>query len=53
MRASTRNPEPGLAARYATECPRCDRGIAVGDRIVYNRGRPVHVACASGQDDES
>lgn len=47
-----RVPLPGVAARYATECPRCSGAIRVGDRIVFSRGRPVHVGCASGQDDD-
>ena len=44
-------PAPGIPARHATACPRCDEGIEVDDPIVYQRGRPIHVACASGSND--
>lgn len=43
--------QPGLPARYATECARCGEFIARGERIVHLRGRYIHVGCASGADD--
>lgn len=48
----TREPQPGFTARWNDECPRCDQPIVGGkSRIVYVKGRPVHVACFAGQDD--
>lgn len=43
--------EPGIAARFDGQCPRCPAPIRIGDRIVYLRGRPIHVGCASGGDE--
>lgn len=45
-------PQPGIAARFEASCARCHRLIAIGDRIVHQRGAYIHVTCASGQDDE-
>jgi hypothetical protein len=45
------DPLPGLAAKYAGLCWRCDGPIAIGDRIAFHRGHPIHVRCASGADD--
>jgi hypothetical protein len=45
-------PQPGIAARYESHCPRCDQAIHRNDRIVFSHGRPIHVACAAGADDE-
>ena len=45
-------PKPGIEARFATLCPRCDKGISRGDRVVYQRGHYVHTTCVSGADDE-
>lgn len=54
--ASRRRPsnglQPGLAAQYSDICSRCDNVIVLGERIVFTRGRAIHVHCASGQDDE-
>lgn len=44
-------PQPGIPARYPDYCGRCSEAIGVGDRIVFHRGRPIHVGCASGQDE--
>jgi hypothetical protein len=43
--------EPGWPAKYPDVCPRCNRGIRVGDRIVRQGGNIIHVGCASGSDD--
>lgn len=45
-------PQPGIAARRSSYCGRCDVLIVPGDRIVFARGRAVHVRCATGQEDE-
>lgn len=45
-------PPPGIAARWPGACPVCDGPIAVGDRIAYRKGAPVHCACVNGGDDE-
>lgn len=45
-------PQPGIEARFSTLCPRCDKGIAPRDRVVYQRGHYVHTTCAAGADDE-
>lgn len=45
-------PLPGIAARFPSDCPRCPDPINVDDRIVFVRGRAIHVGCASGVDDE-
>lgn len=50
--ARPRDTAPGMAAQYPDTCDRCPNSIAVGDRIVFQRGRPIHVGCASGADDE-
>jgi hypothetical protein len=44
-------PQPGIAARYPDTCPRCGEDIAPLDRIVFQRGRPIHCRCASGADE--
>lgn len=41
-----------MRARYAAWCPRCDRGINVGDFIARVRRSIIHARCASGQDDD-
>lgn len=49
------NAMPGWPAKYPAECQRCPDPIVRGQRVIYvGRGpmRLVHVACASGQDDE-
>ena len=48
----TRDPLPGVPARYARICPRCGENIAQGDRVVHQRGVYIHVQCASGQEDQ-
>ena len=49
----TRDPLPGLVARYDADCVRCGFQIHAGEtRIVFSRGRPIHCECASGADDE-
>lgn len=45
-------PQPGVAARFPSLCRRCKGDVAVGDRVVFSRGRAIHVECASGADDE-
>lgn len=45
-------PEPGIEARYSDLCSRCPDPIVPGDRVVFQRGRRIHVHCASGADDE-
>ena len=45
-------PQPGIPARYLTDCPRCPWPINIGDRISFVRGVPVHCACRGGADDE-
>ena len=45
------DPKPGLAARHPDLCPVCQHDINPGDRIVFRRGRPIHVACHGGQDE--
>lgn len=45
-------PDAGVAARYWSVCPRCGEDVQVGARIVFSRGRAIHVECASGADDE-
>lgn len=49
MKPST--PPPGLAAKYATVCPRCEVDIPVSARIAFLRGQPIHVECANGGDE--
>lgn len=49
--ARTTDPQPGIAARWPGVCPVCDDGIAVGDRISYRKGEPVHCRCVNGADD--
>lgn len=44
-------PQPGMAASFPGDCPRCPAGIKVGDRIVFRRGVALHVSCATGQDE--
>lgn len=44
-------PQPGIPARWPTDCPRCDDPIGAGERIVFQRGRPIHCRCVSGGDD--
>lgn len=44
--------ESGLRAKHPDVCQRCPEDIKKGDRIVFLRGRPIHVRCASGGDDE-
>ena len=52
MSARATDPQPGLLASYTTECYRCGELIVRNtDRIIFNRGRALHVGCASGQDD--
>lgn len=46
------DPEPGMEARHHDVCVRCHKDIVPGSRIVFRRGRRIHVACASGADDE-
>jgi len=46
------DPQPGIAAKYETWCARCEEPIHRQDRIVYSHGRPIHVECASGHDDD-
>ena len=46
------DPQPGIPARHSDTCPRCEDPIAPGDRIAFQRGRPIHVTCASGAEDE-
>lgn len=49
MKARATDPQPGLKAQWSSECPRCGEFIARGvDRIVFSKGRPIHVACANG-----
>lgn len=45
-------PEPGIPARWPDTCPRCSDPINPADRIVFSRGRPIHVRCANGGDDQ-
>lgn len=53
MSRRTTEPQPGLLAQFSTECYRCGELIVRNqDRIVFNRGRALHVACHSGADDE-
>lgn len=52
MKTRAADPKPGLAAKHPSYCGRCDVLIAPGERIVFARGRAVHVACASGQEDK-
>lgn len=52
MSRRAREPQPGLEARRTSDCARCPEDIAPGDRYVFQRGRPIHVRCASGADDE-
>lgn len=47
-----RDVQPGLEAKYEEDCPRCPDPILKGDRIVFTRGRRIHVRCASGTNDE-
>jgi hypothetical protein len=42
----------GFAAKYPSVCPRCDRNIAVGHRVLRRHGAVIHVECAPGADDE-
>jgi hypothetical protein len=49
----TRDPQPGIAAQWPSHCPRCDEPIHRNDRVVFVRGRAIHVACANGADDEN
>lgn len=51
-RRTTTDPQPGMAAAYPGDCPRCPAGIKAGDRIVFQRGVALHVSCATGQDDQ-
>lgn len=46
------DPQPGLPAKFAATCPRCPVIIQPGDRIVFQLGVYIHVACASGADGE-
>lgn len=47
----TADPLPGIAAKWPSDCARCPNQIDVDDRIVFSRGRPIHVGCASGSED--
>lgn len=50
-RTARPDPQPGIAARFDDDCPRCDDPILRNDRIVFSRGHAIHVRCASGQDE--
>ncbi len=52
MSRVSEDPQPGIPAKYASECQRCGLGVRPGDRIVFRRGHPIHVGCASGGDDQ-
>lgn len=46
-------PQPGMVARWDSDCPRCPEPIIGGvTRIAYDRGRYIHTTCASGADDD-
>lgn len=45
-------PQPGMAAQFPSWCDRCDTAIEREARIVFRKGRPIHVTCASGGDDD-
>lgn len=51
MKATKPEPQPGIAARWPDICPRCPEPIKVNDRIVFSRGRAIHVGCAAGGDE--
>ncbi|HEX6684986.1 MAG TPA: hypothetical protein VF062_19510 [Candidatus Limnocylindrales bacterium] len=42
---------PGLSAKFDEDCPRCPDPIRKGDRIVFVRGRRVHVRCYGAGDE--
>lgn len=45
-------PEPGIPARWPDTCLVCHEDIQQGiSRVVYRRGRPLHVECHGGQDE--
>lgn len=46
------DPQPGLAAKFAFECPRCGEFRERGSRAVFQRGSYICVECASGGDDQ-
>lgn len=52
MSTRTTDPQPGILARHHDDCPRCEAPINPGDRIIFTRGRPTHVTCANGSDDQ-
>lgn len=41
----------GIEARFQSLCPRCGEDILPGHRVVLQRGRYLHVGCASGGDE--
>lgn len=51
-RRRANRPGVGLVAQYATTCARCDREIAMGERITRRGDRYIHPSCASGQDED-
>ena len=50
-RRRTGDPQPGLEAAHADVCVVCHNNIERGDRIVFRRGRALHVTCHGGQDE--
>ena len=53
MNARATEPQPGVAAKYDDRCQRCDEPIVARvTRVVFTRGRPIHVECANGWSDE-
>lgn len=51
MTRQSLDPQPGVVAKYAAECPRCGDLVERGARVAFQRGRYIHVECASGADD--
>lgn len=49
----TTDPQPGRELRYPDVCAICHEDMHPGDRYVCQRGRRVHCACHSGQDEGS
>ncbi len=46
------DPQPGIAAKYAFECPRCGEFRERGSRAVFHRGQYICPSCCPGFDDE-